>query len=455
MENEKLPSITDILEEYKDIELEIVFVGGYNIKKRPYYCKVIFHGKTEDRQHVTPIAYMVPEQLTEQYMVGTVFYNMKCIGLGYGVKDSTFPINMIDLSSTKKIRDVVDKGNTRIIWDYKDESEFYLNQNCYLLDYKDSRVSVIIPHYVLANYFYFKSTRLKYTLLEGRMSELCYINSFQRNEKNHYKLRLKRNLLKTERETVCYLLHNEHSRNEYKSFVRYRSFIGGPISKYVPIQAGFPFDYSGSVNTLFKTIQNDDKAKHIILHIYDDSFFQFGNIECEIDDYVKDCDLDDELQTSFTINRLKNNGRTNTNKPKSGTSKAKRNSFSLSKYRKNSRIYHTEIAIEVPGSKQNINNENSHNEVDGSFENATSDGDKNTQQVEQEPSQSEPPKNKETKKTNNRIFELNEFIELFNALKANNNVTEARLSEQIYMQPEKDVNDDIPPRYYNVPLCQD
>lgn len=448
MENEKLPSITDILEEYKDIELEIVFVGDYNIKQRPYYCKVIFHGKTEDRRHITPIAYMVPEQLNEQYMVGTVFYNMKCIGLGHGVKNSSFPINMIDLSSTKKIRDVVDKSNTRLIWDYKDESEFYLNQYCYLLEYKDSRVSVIIPHYVLANYFYFKSTRLKYTLLEGRMSELCYINSFHKNKTNHYKLRLKRNLLNVERETVCYLLNNEHSQNEYKSFVRYRSLIGGAISKFAPIQAAFPFDYDGSVNTLFKTIQNDDKVKHIILHIYDDSFFKFGTIECEIDDYIKDSDLDDKSQTSFTIDKPKNNGRTNTKKPKSGTSKTKRNSFSLSKYRKKSHISHTEIAIEVPGDKQNINNENSLNEVDGSFENTTPDGDKDTQQIEQEPSQPEPPKNEETKKTNSRIFELNEFIELFNTLKANKKVTEAKLSEQVNMKPNEDENDDIPPKYY-------
>lgn len=451
-ENNKLPSITDIFEEYKDYEIEIVFIGNYNIFERPYYCKVIFHVNTTEKDNY-PIAYMVPEQLSEQYIVGTKFKNGKCIGLGNGVKDTYYEFDPNYFYDANKIRDVIplnDYNLRRLIHNNAKEEEFYLNQHCYVLEYENTNFIAIIPQYVIANYFYLISTRLKEAALEGGLSQLCYINTFKQLSRRRYKIRLKRSFQQVERENICNILKSDYSRKQYKSFVSYRALMSNSKSKYVPIRADMPFNENGGISALMKIIlQTKEKLIHVVLHIYDDRFFKPSSIQAEIDNYTTDSDSDEGSGTPPGGRKPKNNGKTNNNKPSSQNSKGKRKSFSLSRYRKKIYSQHEDIAIETAGYKPIFRREETPMEVEGSFEDPTADGNENTQQMEQVPSSDEPPKSsKKAKAPNGKIFELSGFIELFNSLKEQKDISNTRLSKQVEMIPTEDTKGKIPSRYY-------
>jgi len=433
-----IQSIDEVLEDHKDKHLEIVAVSDFYIRYKPYYYRVIFEYTNYYGSKSYPTANISAEQLHKRYKVGARFFNKKQIGYSNDVSISSFEINNTNNLQIYKLKDVIDDNDIKII-DYEKTYEYFLEQNCYKIEYNE--YDLIIPHYAIANHFHFQSSSLKNAILSEGIETLYVENTFKRDSKNPKKVTIKVNSKtnQSDLKTICNYITNEYAKKT-SEYYNHQKFDCEDKYGRSQILSRFPILGTFNIKTLSRQINTIGKNKIIVLGIYqDDYIYDFNEIDYVINNSIGRRTTGIK-EPSFTKEiPIFRSGRVVNKTPSS-------------KYIINNEVFYEEDFGDINDIRLNpifINGESNNplnivpidTTVDNSFEEAAKDGNEGIQQ--QEESVNTPKEKKEI-----IIFNIEDFTTLFNNLTNNHKTSNSSISSKIALIPKKNDKNNITSQYY-------
>jgi AraC-like DNA-binding protein len=430
-------SFTELSEQYKDVELILVCLTDFQIKKDPFYYKAIFEYTNYYGNKKYPVAEIPPELFHKKYKIGAKFLNGVQIGYDENLSVSSFEINNPLLLNTFKMKDIINSQDYQIIQEAQ-INEYFLNQKCFFIQYNE--YDLIIPHYAIANHFHFKSASLKNAILGNTFTYLYYTNTFKRDIKNPNKvhIKIKKQINISDIATICNFENNTIFFDSFKKYIHQRIKCTSKFGLH-QVEAKFPFDKTLNIKTLCRQINTLGKCKILVLGIYQDDFvYDFNEVDYTSDESngIQNLNITPSVFT-------KEKPQINKNKIQNKTPSAKyiinNEVFFENDFCDINEIRLNPIYIGVPNNVPLVINEVSQL-VDGSYEKAKSNGDENLQEISSS-SQTEIDKNID-------LFPIEKFDILFKNLSAHNEVSVSTISNKISLITRENETNKIPSKYY-------
>lgn len=439
-------SFSELSEQYKDTKLTLVCLTDFQIKKDPFYYKAIFEYTNYYDQKKYPVAEIPPELFHKKYKIGAKFLNGVQIGYDDNISVSSFEINNPLLYKTLTIRDIISPTDNNIIEEMR-INEYFVNQKCFFIQYKD--YDLIIPHYAIANHFHFKSASLRNAILGNTFTYLYSPNTFKRDIHNPNKvhIKIKRQANQSDIATICNFENNKIFFDSFKKYIHQRVHCHSKFGLH-QIEATFPFNKTFNIKTLCKQINNEGKAKILVLGIYQDDYIYDFN---EVDYISEESSGIRSLNTTpaiFTKQKPKINQDRIQNKTPSGKYLINNEVFSENDFCDINDIRLNPIYMGVSNNVPLVIDEIS-KQTDGSYEKAKNNGDENLQQVSSSSKETDNKKNIE-------LFPIEKFDILFEALSMHIDVSNASISNKIPLIPRENEANRIPQKYYilsNIVRC--
>lgn len=134
------------------------------------YYEVVVKNITKDEVFKYQVS---PELLFTHYQLLEYYQNSKKVDRKNHIEEKSFIIDSknINENNLRKLEDILDKESIGILlgWKYKFLS-IAKHVNCYLV--KIDGINLIIPHYAIGIYYYFRSSALKEAVLDSTLQEL-------------------------------------------------------------------------------------------------------------------------------------------------------------------------------------------------------------------------------------------------------------------------------------------
>ena len=134
------------------------------------YYEVVVKNITKDEVFKYQVS---PELLFTHYQLLEYYQNGKKVDRKNHIEEKSFIIDSknINENNLRKLEDILDKESIGILlgWKYKFLS-IAKHVNCYLV--KIDGINLIIPHYAIGIYYYFRSSALKEAVLDSTLQEL-------------------------------------------------------------------------------------------------------------------------------------------------------------------------------------------------------------------------------------------------------------------------------------------
>lgn len=232
--------IPKCFEEYPNNKFKLIAVNDIDYTY-PHRYKVIFQDIDNEDEFEEKL---LPEELRGHYVIGNI-YSSKGLELE---NENTIRLfvkkSKVNKNSSSKIQKHIIFPNESGI---KRTNSFY-NQNCFI--YQTKKYIYLIPHYVVANRYYFLSTSIKKALSSGNFESLYYHNKY--NNKGYFfssstlHIDMKATLKDSEVPLISRMITNETSKTNFMFFNKISTKLKREYKDlkniFVPIMMGFPFE---------------------------------------------------------------------------------------------------------------------------------------------------------------------------------------------------------------------
>ena len=232
--------IPQCFKDYPEKKFKLIAVNDIDYTY-PHRYKVIFQDIDTDDEFEEKI---LPEELRGHYVLGNI-YSSK--GLEF---ENTNTIKLfvkkskVNKNSSSKIQEHIIFSNES---DIKKTNSFY-NQNCFI--YQTKKYIYLIPHYVVANRYYFLSTSIKKALSSGSFESLYYHDKYNKKgysfSSNTLHIDMKATLKDSEVPLISRMITNETSKTNFMFFNKISTKLKRKYKDlkniFVPIMMGFPFE---------------------------------------------------------------------------------------------------------------------------------------------------------------------------------------------------------------------
>lgn len=232
--------IPKCFEKYPNKKFKIIAINDIDYTY-PHRYKVIFQDTNTNDEFEERL---LPEELRGHYVLGNT-YSSK--GLEFENKNTIrlfVKKSKVSKKSSSKIHEHIIFPNELGI----EKTNSFYNQNCFI--YQTKRYIYLIPHYVVANRYYFLSTSIKKALSAGKFESLYYHEKY--NEKgymfynNTLHIDMKATLKDSEVPLISRMITNETSKINFMFFNRISTKFKRKYKDlkniFVPIMMGFPFE---------------------------------------------------------------------------------------------------------------------------------------------------------------------------------------------------------------------
>ena len=222
------------------------------------------------------------------------------------IEEKSFFINtsILDETNTKKLNQILDEKNIVSLIGWKrtflDDAKYI---NCYVI--KQDDIQIIIPHFAIAIYYYFRFTEMREAVLDCNLESLY---KFCWDDRTDAKIVL--NTPRTDEDAA--FIHRfacqDTARNAFDNIGRYinsylkymRNLDLDKVVESMPIKATFPVKGKFKIDTRVSTFTNDKTKEkfyfiHEILNDYSDIGFNKFTKIIERDKYIPKIDNLDNL----------------------------------------------------------------------------------------------------------------------------------------------------------------
>lgn len=224
-------------EEYPNQKFKLISVNDIDCNY-PHRYKVIFQN-TDSLEKYEEL--LLPEELRGYYIVGNIY---SFDGLEYEnsyKRDRLYvPKSKVNKTHAFRIKDCIHFNDD---YGLEEEDDFY-NQYCFI--YETKNYIYLIPHYVVANRYYFVSTSIKKALSEGSFHSLYYEeDKYKFIDKTLY-ITTKKTLKDSQVPLVARMITNDISKRNFMFF--YQQTTKNKLQQksitnvYMPLMMGFPFE---------------------------------------------------------------------------------------------------------------------------------------------------------------------------------------------------------------------
>ncbi len=269
-------------DKHKNRPLAFVIVTDINMKDNPHYYKAIFRDIKDDTYHVYKLT---PEMMNYKYKPGDIYLNGDRIGRNKSILCGEFLVNTNPNLSFVRLSKAINENDVDIITQER-YKKFFLRQFAYVEKQKDC--TLIIPCYTIANRFYFLSSSIKQSVMNGSLADFYYSGSFRSEKYNNNKVRVKVHIKKKAGVTylpqICRFIGHRFSQEQFKYIARQKGLMRKD-HPYGPIKATYPVQYEFKINTTYVCLGEDDRGqpKYLVLNILSDTIgYGFDEIQYKI-----------------------------------------------------------------------------------------------------------------------------------------------------------------------------
>lgn len=403
-------------DKYRNKPLEFIIVTDINMKEHPNYYKAIFRDIKSNKVHTHLIT---PEMMSYKYKPGHIYVNGERIGKNKSLMSGEFTVNTNSNIPLKRISSVINEDDAELI-SYEGVKKFFLRQYTHI-EVQDE-CTLIVPCYTIANRFYFLTSSLKQSVMNGSLDDLYYDGSFRPVKKSNgnicIEIHIKKKAGTTYLPQICRFIGYKFSRSRFLYIATQKALMPNKYEFY-PIKAQFPVEYAFKINATYIYVGDDErgKPKYLVLNISSDNIgFAFQEIDYKLYKEGEDPKTIDPEIVPVPENPLykppKKNPKRN-NKIYEGTPLNDYLQYTLGLAEDEDHFDNRKIdingqAIYLGGGKDPIN-ENIDKSVGNSFEEAASNGDDNLAPIVY----GDAPENTKKKK---EIFNLENFYQFYEAL---------------------------------------
>lgn len=189
--------------------------------------------------------YILPERLRGFYILGNI-YSLDGLEYENYHKISSLHVqkSKVSIHNSFKLKECIKFDDD---FGLSENDKFY-EQNCFI--YETKRFIYIIPHYVVANRYYFISTSIKKALSDGLFKDLYYEEKGYKLINGTLHIKTKKTLKDEEVPLIARMITDETSRKNflffYKTSTKYKLKYGDEKDIFRPIFMGFPFNNNES-----------------------------------------------------------------------------------------------------------------------------------------------------------------------------------------------------------------
>lgn len=274
--------IQAFFDEHKNRPLEFIMVTDINMKEHPSYYKAIFKDIQLNRYYSYSLA---PEMMHYKYKAGNIYVNGEYVGKNKSLMTGEFEVNRNANLPLIRLAKIINENDVKLI-DYDDIEKFFLRQYAHVEVQEDC--TLILPCYTIANRFYFLSSSLKQTVMNGSLSDLYYDGSFRVEKKSNggtgVQIHIKKKSGTTYLAQICRFVGSSFSRKRF-DYISTQKALLKKEHTYAPIKAQFPVQNIFKIKASYIYIGDDDrgKPKYLVLNIFSDSIgFPFQSIDYKI-----------------------------------------------------------------------------------------------------------------------------------------------------------------------------
>ena len=282
--------IPKCFEEYPNKKFKLISVNDINYIY-PHKYSVIFQDieTLEDYEE-----FILPEKLRGSYILGNTYsFN--------GLEDENHskinslhvPKSKVTIHNSFRIKDCVQFNDD---FGLSEDNRFF-EQNCFI--YETKKYIYLIPHYVIANRYYFVSTSIKKALSDGLFKSLYYEDKGYKLVNSTLYIKTKKILKDEQVPLIARMITNETSEKNfmffYKTVTKYKLKYGDKKDIYRPVMMGFPFEnnesfklqcnilYLGNIYSHNKFKSFDLRKVVMITHIFGDKIpYNFKHLKQEV-----------------------------------------------------------------------------------------------------------------------------------------------------------------------------
>ena len=361
-----------------------------------------------------------PELLRYKFKLGNTYKEGKIVSKEKYENEDYLEINTLTMKEQKPLYEVLSENTIKQILGNNSFNQFKYGANtCYVHEENDSRY--IIPSYVVALYYYFRSSSMKEALFKGNPFALCDYKESNLDDKTNAILILESHASKLDGPFIYRFLTDEIANKGFIDFLRYiSSYKLKNSSNTIPIKSLFPTKEIFNIKIRYKEIKDthSNKKTYLVNEIKNDdstlNFEQLTILKKKKKDIITE--IDDELKARGRKPRRRNPEVT-TRTPSSvyGTSKIKEieNTQNLSLSGKN--ITYGSLEIDNPNPPLPSHKEGE-KKVGTSFSKGQNSGDTDSQQLTLE--------NDEEQKNKNKIPVFDIFLKSIEFIEDSNLVSE-------------------------------
>ena len=274
--------IQAFFEEHKNRPLEFIMVTDINMKEHPNYYKAIFK---DIKLNIYYSHELVPEMMHYKYKPGYIYVNGEYRGKNKSLMTGEFEVNTNNNLPLKRLSNIINESDVKLI-DYDNIEKFFLRQYAHIEEQEDC--TLIVPCYTIANRFYFLSSSLKQTVMNGALSDLYYDGSFRVEKKSNGKLGVQIHIKKKAGTTylaqICRFIGSSFAKKRF-DYISTQKALMIKEHTYAPIKAQFPVQNVFKIKVSYVYIGDDDrgKPKYLVLNIFSDCIgFPFQSIDYKI-----------------------------------------------------------------------------------------------------------------------------------------------------------------------------
>jgi len=251
--------------------------------------------------------HILPERLRGFYILGNIY---SLDGLEYEnyhkINSLHVPKSKVTIHNSFKLKECVKFNDD---FGLSDDDKFY-EQNCFV--YETKKFIYLIPHYVIANRYYFISTPIKKALSDGLFKDLYYEEKGYKLVNGTLHIKTKKTLKDEEVPLIARMITDDTSRKNflffYKTATKYKLKYGDKKDILRPVFMGFPFNnnesfklqcqilHLGNIYSNDKFHSFDLRKVVLITHIFGDKIpYNYKNLK---NDVYKENTLEETLEVT-------------------------------------------------------------------------------------------------------------------------------------------------------------